>query len=313
MNIFPSLTRGLGRLRRQFGVLLGLLLLNVAFALPLTMVMSNLIEDSIGSSLFHQTMREGFDSDWYAEFANENEGLAKTFGPSIIGMGAIYNNLDDWWSGRIFSKDSLLLWLGLAYLVVWSFLLGGVIESARPDGVLGGIRGFLEACGRTFGRFFSLALLAGVFYYGIFRFSAWLFVRLEESLRNVTVETTAFRFTLVIAALTIVLLHLVRLVFDYAKIAVATEDHGVFRGLWRGCRFVLSRPFSTAGLYSSLGLLSLGLLGLYSLVAPGAGQSSTLAVLFALGISQLYLLGRITLRVALINAELNFFGGEEEA
>ncbi len=311
MTIISSLTLGLARLQRQWRVLLGLLLVNLVFALPLAWVMSDLLEDSIGPSLFHQSLREGFDADWYAEFSNENQGLAQTFRPSVIGMGAVFDNLDDWWSGRLFSQGSVLLWLGLAYAVVWSFLLGGVIESARPEIPRGGSRSFLAASGRTFARFFSLALLSGLFYFGVFKLSAWLFKLLEESLRQTTAETPAFRAALGIAALTIVLLHSIRLLFDYAKLAVAIEDLGVFRGFWRGCRFVFSQPIRTFGLYGIIGLLGLAAMGLYSLVAPGASQSSTLAVLLALGVSQLYLLSRITLRVALVNSEVALFENNE--
>ena len=90
---------GLARAWRSPRLILGLWLLNFLAALPAAVLMSSILADSIGASRFHEGLRDGFDTDWSSEFAFETDGLADTFGPEILGHGAILQNLERWWRG----------------------------------------------------------------------------------------------------------------------------------------------------------------------------------------------------------------------
>ena len=72
--------------------------------------------------------------------------------------------------------------------------------------------------------------------------------------RDVTVERTVFTWVLVAAGLTVFLLWVVRMVFDYARIATVTGERvGVVGAIAAGLRLVLRHPFQTFGLYLTLG------------------------------------------------------------
>lgn len=309
-HVVKSIAFGLGRVAGSPKLVLGLWLVSVLAALPAAMVMGEILEESIGPSLFHQTLANGFDGDWYAEFDLENDGIAETFGPQILGIGAVYENLEAWWSGRLFEDFPLgLVSLGIAYALLWTLILGGILNSlaGREEQIGRSSQRFLAAGARTFSRFLQLALAAGVLYYLIYRLGRGLYSWIESSTEGVTVEKEIFFKVLVAAAFVVTLLHLVRMIFDYAKIAVFVEDLSAPRALWRGLTLVAARPFSTFGIYGGLGLLSLMVMVLYAALAPGAGQSSVLLVVLAFILSQVYLIARLAIRLGLLAAQLNFY------
>jgi hypothetical protein len=307
MGLKDAITWGLGRAWRAPRLVLGLWLLNVLAAFPAALLMSTILADSIGDSRFHAGMRDGFDTAWYAEFQIEEDGLAETFQSSIIAHGAVLNNLENWWSGRLLDNHVGLVALGLAYLVLWAFLLGGVVEVLRrPEGPRSYV-GFTAACGGSFRRYLSLVLMSGVLYLLIFRLSTWLYGKLADATQELTVERTLFWQAVSIAVVIIGLLHLIRMVFDVAKIAVVVHDIGALRALYTAVRFVAGRPGSACAAYGAPTLLVLALTTLYAVVAPGVAQANWATVLLAFLVAQVYLAAKIGLRIAVLGSQMRLY------
>jgi len=304
MSITRSIFRGLGLALTSPAILLGLWLVNVAVALPAAVALRAELEDAVGASLFHRSLEEGFDTDWYAEYHAGATGLAKTFTPSVIGAAAIFDNLENWWKGGLFGLWPGLVALGVAYALVWAFLLGGVLEKLHQPERLFATEAFLSACGRHFASFLGLVAMAALPYYLVYRFARWLFPAIEGAMADVTSERTILWAVLAGAAVIVLLLSLVRLVFDYAKVAVILEKRGAISALGRGVVFVLGHPIKTFGVYAGMGTIWLGVIALYAVLAPGTGQSTLFAVILAFAFSQLYLIARLYVRLALLGAEM---------
>jgi hypothetical protein len=305
MTIISSIRDGLRRVSASPKLIFFLWLFNFAMALPLAIIMSGQIESSIGASLVHEKLEKGFDIDWYEEFAHEADGLGKTFSPAIIGIGPFLGNLESWLNGSMLTGNTGIVGLGLGYMVVWVFLLGGVLDwFARREERLTAER-FFSAAGRHFLRFILLFLLGGVFYFFVFTFiSPLLFSSIADFSRDATVERTVFFWTAAAYLVVALFLVVVNMVFDYAKIATVLIGHrNMLVATFEGFRFVFSHPAKTFGLYLILGMALVLLLGIYVLIAPGAGQASGLAVILA------FLVGQIFLAIKLI-ARLTFFGGQ---
>ena len=81
----------------------------------------------------------------------------------------------------------------------------------------------------------------------------------------------------------------------------------------RGFVFVLSHPAKTFGLYYGLGILAIVLLGLYSLAAPGAGQSTMTGVVLAFVIGQAYLVAKLVVRLSFYGGQLAMYQGVARA
>jgi hypothetical protein len=305
MTILSIIRDGLRRATAAPQLLLFLWLFNFAMALPLALALSAQIESSLGASRIQEKLRHGFDIDWYEEFSHNANDLGKTFSPAVIGVGPFLGNLEAWLNGSLFAGNPGIIGLGIGYMIVWMFLLGGVLDRfARRDEPLL-MEQFFHASGRYILRFISLFLLAAVFYFFIFASVApALFSFIANATRDTTVEHNVFFLTASAYALIALLLATVNMVFDYAKIATVVKGHrNMFVAAVDGLRFVLAHPAKTFGLYLVLGIFLMVALGLYSLIAPGAGQASGLAIFLAFLVGQIFLALKLILR-------LTFFGGQ---
>jgi len=305
MTIFSAIRDGLRRVTASSKLIFFLWLFNFAMALPLALMMSDQIEASLGASLRHEKLRIGFDMDWYEEFSHNANDLGKTFSPAVIGIGPFLGNLESWLNGSLWAGHSGLIGLGAGYMIVWMFLLGGILERfAHRDEPLT-MAQFFRACGYYVLRFILLFLLAAVFYFFIFTAVApALFSVIANSARDTTVERNVFFLVAGAYAIIALLLATVNMAFDYAKIStVIRGQRNMLAAASEGFRFVFAHPAPAFGLYLVLGLFIALALGLYSLIAPGAGQASGLAIFLAFLSSQIFLAIKLM-------ARLTFFGGQ---
>ena len=61
------------------------------------------------------------------------------------------------------------------------------------------------------------------------------------------------------------------------------------------------------GIYYGVGLIGLLLLGIYGLIAPGAGPSTIVGVVLAFFVGQLFLLARVAVRLTLLGSQMEFY------
>ena len=115
-------------------------------SLPLSFALGGMIEEHLGRSLAADAAAAGTDYDWWQEFSAQATGLGTTFVPSIVGFGAVLDNLDS-----LLDNQRLAVTIAgatCAWLVIWSFLSGGVIDRlarARPTRSARLLRGLRDA------------------------------------------------------------------------------------------------------------------------------------------------------------------------
>ena len=312
MSFIGAIKSGLRWALRAPGMAVALWLVNLLVALPAAGAMGALLEESIGASLVHEKMRASLDMEWYWGFSEKAGGIVETFTPGIVGAGAFYDNLESWITGDLFGLFPGLVALGILYALLWAFLLGGVLERMAGPGGTAALSGFAQAGGRYFSRFVRLAMMTAVPYVLIYLAARWFYEHLATLTRDVTEERTIFAVSLLTLAATSLLLVIVHMASDYAKIATVLQDHGdarrgMLRALAGGFRFVLSHPGAVFGIYYGVGLIGALLLGLYALIAPGAGQSTIIGVVLAFLVAQLFLLARVAVRLTLLGSQMNFY------
>jgi hypothetical protein len=304
--------KGLARVLSSPMLVLWLWLFNLVAALPLALVMAGSIESSIGASLVQQKLREGFDMGWFGEYHSRAEGIETTLSPSVVGVGAFLDNVEAWFDGGLFESFRGLAAVGVLYAVVWALFLGGVLHRLGGGAGMFRLSEFLSQGGAFFFRFFRLAVLSGVLYYLVYRFSAWMFGRIQESTRDVTVEKTVLTYVILAAVLVVVLLAFVNMAFDYAKIATFKENRrSMVLAALKGFGFVLGNLGKTWTLYLGLGLVGVFLLGVYWLVAPGPGQATALGVAVAFLVGQAYLVAKLVLRLTFYAGEMSLYESAE--
>ena len=106
--MMKALLKGFWRVVTSPGLIIWLWLVNFFVALPLVWVMTNSLSSSIGGSLVDEKLTASFDMDWYGEFEAGAKGLETTFSPTVVGMGAFYNNLEAWLYGDLFDVTAIV-------------------------------------------------------------------------------------------------------------------------------------------------------------------------------------------------------------
>jgi hypothetical protein len=306
MTVGSAWRDGVRRVNGAPLVLLGMYALTLAVALPLSIALRGMIAAHLGDSLFAGRMASGTSYDWWQEFSAQASGLGTTFVPSIIGMGAVLDNL----SGLLDNLPLATTVAGAtaAWLVLWSFLSGGVLDRyarMRPTRTLG----FFAACGMHFWRFLRIGLLALLTYWVLFGLvHRWLFDDLYPwATRDMTAERSAFVVRVLCYLAFGTCLVGCNLVFDYARIRLVVEDrHSAIGALMAGARFVRRHP-ATLRLYllNGVGFILVALA--YALVAPGAPSSLTIWIALALG--QIYILLRHYVKLLFYASQVAYFQG----
>lgn len=300
---------GLRRVNGAPVLLAGMCLVTLLIALPLSLAMRGILEAHFGASLAAESAAAGANYQWWQEFLSQATGLGVTFVPSIIGFGAVLDNLD----ALVDNEPMAVTIAGLtgAWLVIWSFLSGGVIDRLARDRRTRA-HGFFAASGTHFWRFLRLGLFAVLVYYVLFEwFHGWLFSDLyEDMIRDVTSERTA--------ALTRVAGYLLfggalvffNVIFDYARVRIVVEDRrSAIGAIVAGARFVRRHLACVASLYLLNGLAFVALIGLYALlsrVAPTSGIRMWLVLL----LGQAYIGGRHYLKLQFYASQTALFQSE---
>ena len=166
--------------------------LTLFVALPFSFALRGMIAVHLGDSVVADTVASDVNYDWWQEFSAQASGLGTTFTPSIVGFGAVSTT-----SSAFIDNLPLTTTIAgamAAWLVLWSFLSGGVLDRYARDAAHAR-PGFFAACGTHFWRFLRLGrpglarvlrpLQAGV--------HPWLFDDVYRGLtRDMTAERSAF-------------------------------------------------------------------------------------------------------------------------
>src|SRR5882672_8619861 len=147
MTASHALRDGLRRAAAAPTILAGSFALTLAMSLPLAFALRDMLEAHFGRSLIADAALHGANYEWWQEFSAQATGIGTTFVPSIVGFGAVLLNL----SNLLDNVALLTTVAGVtgAWLVVWCFLSGGIIDRFARDRPTRG-RGFFGACGAHF-------------------------------------------------------------------------------------------------------------------------------------------------------------------
>ncbi len=260
----------------------------------------------LGRSLMADRAADGVNYDWWQEFMSQASGIGTTFTPSVIGFAATLDNLSSVLDGR---PEILSITAALAvYLMVWTFLSGGIIDryarqrATRADG-------FFAAAGVFFWRFLRLTAIAGIVYWFLFtQVHGWLFDDLYPRLtRDLSVERDAFLWRVALYAVFAALLAVTTVIFDYARIRTVVEDRrSIVGSLLAALAFIGRNPARVAGVYALNALAFLVVIGVWAGVAPGASGAGLSVWLGLLG-SQIFVLARLLVKLQGLSSQTALF------
>lgn len=297
---------GLRRVARAPAVLAGTFALTLLVALPLSLALRGMLSAQLGSSITADAVAHSIDFNWWDEFSAQATGLATTFVPSIVGFGAVLQNISN-------IADNVPLATTIAgvtgaWLVLWCFLSGGIIDRVARNRATRA-RGFFGACGAHFPPLVRLGLLSVLVYWIIFRWiHPWLFeVGYTGATRNLTVEREAFFVRLLFYILFASILIVVNVIFDYSRIRIVVEDRrSAIGALLAGSRFIggnLGGALAVYGLNALLFVLLIAVYAIATLATSPAGRLPWLALLAG----EVYILARHYLKLTFYASETALF------
>ncbi|MCU1382067.1 MAG: hypothetical protein JWL71_764 [Acidobacteria bacterium] len=308
MSALAAWLEGIRRVNRAPAVLLGVWALTLLVSVPLAVALRGMLAQHLGASLAADSAATGVNYDWMQEFSDQATGLGTTFKPTIIGFGAVLDNLSSFLDAT--PQPIVIAGAAAVYIVLWMFAAGGILDRYARDRSTH-IYGFFGSAGEYFFRFLRLGLMQWIVYGMLFGgLHAWLFDRLYPRLTHeMTVERTAFAvrvglylvFGAAVAAAT--------MIFDYAKVRAVVEDRRSMVGAVNAAAGFIRRNAGGAVL---LFLLNFGAfiatLGIYALVAPGAG-SSGLTMWLGVAVGQVYVITRLWIKLTFWASETALFQG----
>jgi hypothetical protein len=306
VTILSACRAGIRRVNRAPAALVGVWLVTLLAGVPLSLGVRAAIAQHLGASLEADTALSGANYNWMLEFGEQAGGVNATFGPRVIGFGAVLDNLSAVADRE--ARPAALAGVGVLYLLAWTFLAGGLIDRYARDRATGA-HGFFQACGGFFGRLVRLALISSLLYGLLFgALHPWLFHRVYDKVtHDVNVERTALYLRVALYLLFAALLAACNLLFDYAKIRLVVEDRRSAVGAIRAAgRFIARHWRSCVSLYVLDFVLFAAVLAGYALVAPGAG-STGFSMWAGFAVSQGYLVARLWVKLVFWASEAAWF------
>jgi hypothetical protein len=308
MPATSAFREGIRRVNHAPAVVAGMFAVTLLVSLPLAYALDTMIAAHLGSSLAAESLATGTNYDWWQEFSAQSTGLGTTLVSTISGFAAVLNNI----SGLLDRAPLAATIVGVtaAWMVLWSFLSGGMIDRfARARRTRS--HGFFGACGMHVWRLFRLGIIAGLVYGVLFGFvHRWIFSDVYAAVtRDITVERTSFVVRLAGYLIFGSLLIVCNIVFDYARIRIVVEDRrSAIAATMAGARFARRHAAGVLGLYGLNAVAFLLLIAVYALVAPGAPRSGA-SMWIALGLGEVYIVGRHYLKLLFYASETAFFQG----
>ena len=317
-----ALGRGFRALARNGGLVVLVLLANLAFALVLAVPLATQLAQDLANRGASSGMMYGFDYDWWAEWSGRQRGPSSALSPDLLGTGFALRNLELLLQGALPGGllarggrgllDPTILGVSALYLLAQVFLTGGLLGVFRAPRGGWTVRGLVHGSGFYFGRILRVSLLALAAAGAVFALNEPFARRVDELAREAVSERTAVALVLGRHALLLVALVLVHMVSSHAKVMVVREERlSAVLAFLSSLGFCARNLLAAAGQYAVVGAAGIALL------APFAALEARLAVvgwrsqLLAFALFQLFVAARITLRLGLLASQVELQAARE--
>ena len=313
--MLSALGAGFRSLAHNWGLVVLVLLTNLAFALVFAAPFAWELDKDLTRLGASSGMMYGFDYDWWAEWSEGQVGPSSAFAPDLVGTGFAFRNVDLLLRGALpagvfaagghLGVDSVVLGVGALYLLLQVLLAGGLLGVFRTPRGGWTVRGLVYGGGFYFGRLFRVSLLAllaaGLLFAANAPFSRWVDGLAREAVSGRTAVALTFgRYALLLLGLV-----LVHMVSSYAKVLVVCEER-----LSAGLAFLSGVGFCARNLLAALGqyvvVLALGvvLLALFGAVDARLAVVGWKSQVVALAFFEALVAGRVALRLGLLASQV---------
>ncbi len=283
MGVFKAVLSGIGTTIRKPRLPVILYVVNLVFAVFVALPILVIIQTELGSSLWGSSVRP-VDLMWLGEAVLKHRETL----PALLVAAA---------AG------------GALYLVLHIFLNGGLVGRLLDREGPTRLAAFAGDCGRYFWRFVRLFLMSLLFYVltlGLaLQLVSALFRPLDENAATEWLPLILSNLHLLIALL---LLSIVHMIVDYARIAVvADEEKRVLKALRHALTFLRKRFFRAWALYLLIVALTVAGTVVFHAVLGRLGAAGAAPVVLGLVWMQIHVAFRIWIRTVFVAAQAEFY------
>jgi hypothetical protein len=317
-----AIREGFAALGRSWGLVPLLWAVNVLCAGMLAAPLAGRLARDLAASEAASNMMYGFDYSWWSRWWDQQSGWTRGFAPDIFGAGFAFRNLELLLLGQLPAGlnasplgeaagpglDGVILALGALYLLVHTFLAGGVLGVLRSQQGEWTLRGLLHGSGFYFGRFARLAALALLAGHLVFQiggpFARWADNQAQEAVsgRSALFWTVGHNLALLLALL---FLHMVSC---YAKVIVVVEERSsAILAYLSAVSFCISRLPRTFGHYLAFAVMGGALLGFWHRLDSSWDTIGYKTQLVSLVLAQAFVAGGLGLRLALLGGQVALY------
>jgi hypothetical protein len=315
-----AIGEGFRRVARIPGLVALLLLVNVLSAALLAVPLARVLEGDLEHRDAAREMLHGFDFPWWSQWSDAQRGWTASFAPDVFGAGFAFKNVDLLLRGFLPAGlfvvrppeepgggsgageaaagiDPVILALGAAYLVLQTFLAGGLLATLR------GTRGSWTFRGLLHGSGFVLLVDCA-----LFALNGPLARWADHRAREAVSESTAHAWLLGRHAVLLLAILWVNMVSGYAKVIVVLEERSsAVLALLSALSFALRRPLRSFGHYLIMAACGVALLTVWSVVDARVETVGYATQLGTLLLAQGLMAGRIALRLALLAGQIALY------
>ena len=283
MGAFKAIIIGMGTTFRKPRILIILYIVNVLFALVVAFPFLALVQAELGQSLLGASIRP-VDLMWIGEAVLKHQDALAAIVAGFVASG-------------------------FAYLALQVFLNGGIVGRLLDREGAANLAAFADDSGRYFWRFVRLFLVSLVFLV----LTLAIAMRLISALLTPLAESAVTEWLPLILSnlhflIALLLLSIVRMIVDYARIAiVADEERKVLKALRQALTFLRKRFFRAWAIYLLIVVATVaGSVGFY-VVLGALGASAVVQIIAAFVWMQLYVVFRIWIRTLFVAAQAEFY------
>jgi hypothetical protein len=313
-----ALAAGMRAAWRNRGLAALLLAVNLGLAAVLAVPLAGALEEGLAHQDAAQNMLTGFDYGGWSAWSERQTGAAADFGPEILGAGFVFRNLELLLGGqlpaRLFADapadgdrrvDGVILAVGVLYLLVQTFLAGGLLGVLRTPAAGWTVRGLLHGSGFYCGRMFRLLVLTLLLDGVVFALHAPLARFAVSRAREAVSESTALAWLFGHHALLLLALLAVHLLAGYAKAIVVVEERSsALLAMVSAAGFCLRNLGRAALHYASFLLLGVALVAVWTWLDGHVAVSGYRTQLVWLALAQGFVGLRLFLRLALLGGQV---------
>lgn len=317
MNIISTFKQGIAQVSRTKRMVLFAWFVNVLFALVLALPVLKQLDGYLRNTVMDESVLGRMDPAWAESYRADMEKseFSRALDNTIYGYAPFVNHLEMQMNGTFIKTlgnflydfflrweinpgaTSLLFFVCLLYVCTGAFLAGGFIGIYSKD-YRSTFTEFLMDGAKYFGKFFRLSLIALLIYYVFFAVVVnWINTAIPRWTQFAASETVPFTYYMIRNVAVLVVISLLFMIFDYARIRMVVDDRTSALGATvAGVRFAFSHFLYTYGLYLLLTVIGVLLIVVYAVLEKTIPQESYWPLVLLFLVQQFYMLARFFLK-----------------